>query len=146
MSVIIEGFMEKKVENYINSIQEHIRECVEELDEYSRDLPKLVNKDFRGVERDLQILIEAGIGIAKRLVKKQNKMIPVGAYENFQKLFDLKFITQDELKKWASIIGLRNILVHDYLNVDRKVIQAILEKKEYRFIRDFMEKHISALG
>ncbi len=137
--------MDKKIENYAQSIQEHIRECVEELDEYSRDLNKLVNKDFRCIERDLQILIEAGIGVAKRLVKKHNKAVAVGAYENFQKLFDLKLISQSELQKWEPIVGLRNILVHDYLNVDRNVLRAILEKKEYHLIEDFMKKHISSL-
>lgn len=145
MSVTIEGFMDKKNDSYVDAIQEHVRECVEELNEYSADLPKLVNKDFRAVERDLQILIEAGIGIAKRLVKKQNKIVPVGAYENFQKLGDLKFITSDELKKWEKIIGLRNVLVHDYLKVNREVIKTVLKKKEYLFIQDFVQKNLSEI-
>lgn len=145
MSAIIEGFMVQKNENYVDSIQDHIRECIEELNDYTSDLQKLNQKDFRGIERVLQILIEAGIGIAKRLVKKQNKLVPVGAYETFQKLCDLKYITPSELKKWESVIGLRNILVHDYLNINRNILRSILEKKEYSFIEDFMKKHISAL-
>ena len=137
--------MEKKTENYAKSIQEHIRECIEELDEYAEEISQLRKRDFRGIERDLQVLIEAGIGVAKRLVKKHHKLVPIGAYESFQKLSDLKIITKAELKQWESVIGLRNILVHDYLNVDRKILISILQKKEYKFIQGFVKNNITSL-
>jgi uncharacterized protein YutE (UPF0331/DUF86 family) len=39
-----------------------------------------------------------------------------------------------------SMVGCRNVLVHDYLNVDETIIQAIIMKKEYAYIAKIFAK------
>lgn len=36
------------------------------------------------------------------------------------------------------IVGFRNILVHDYLNIDDVVVSAIVRKREYVFLVDVL--------
>lgn len=147
MYFTIEGLMEKKADNYIASIQEHVKDCIYNLEDFSRrqGSSKFTAKDYYAIERLLQVLIEAGIGLAKQLVKSQKMPIQAKAYENFVKLCDLKIISEVELQKWKGIIGLRNILVHDYLNIDREILRTILKKKEYRLIEEFIKKSVSKL-
>ncbi len=40
-------------------------------------------------------------------------------------------------KDWNSIIGMRNALVHDYLNLDREKILQVVKDSRYRVLIDF---------
>jgi|APSaa5957512576_1039674.scaffolds.fasta_scaffold468880_1 uncharacterized protein YutE (UPF0331/DUF86 family) len=48
---------------------------------------------------------------------------------------------------WRKVVGLRNALVHDYLNIEPEVIESILRHHYYReliaFIRLSLEKNSS---
>ena len=52
--------------------------------------------------------------------------MPSDAYSVFEKLTELQLISPDDIKEWQRIIGMRNAIVHDYLNLDEKVIKAIV--------------------
>jgi len=54
-------------------------------------------------------------------------------------------IGEEELKNWRRMIGLRNVLVHDYLNVDPEVITSILENRYYEDIQRFVDKGCVAI-
>jgi uncharacterized protein YutE (UPF0331/DUF86 family) len=45
-------------------------------------------------------------------------------------------LTRNEHNKLTKIIGFRNILVHDYLNVDDTITMAIITKQDYLFSPD----------
>jgi uncharacterized protein YutE (UPF0331/DUF86 family) len=127
-------------DNYQASILEHIKQCLEELEELriistSRTWTRL---EYRAAERLLQILIEAAIGYAKQYLKRKMAQIPSDAYQAFEKLVDLQIITRLELATWKKIIGLRNVLVHDYLNLKRELIETIINQQEYQQIVDFI--------
>ena len=91
----------------------------------------------KGAERLLQTLVEACIGISKHWLKQQNKVLPVDAYSVFEKLMDLQLISMDDAQEWQRIIGMRNAIVHDYLNLDEKVIKAIIVNKMYLKLQAF---------
>ncbi len=44
------------------------------------------------------------------------------------------------------MIGFRNVLVHDYLNVDPAVVQALVDKGEYRSVTDMRDKLLGLLS
>jgi uncharacterized protein YutE (UPF0331/DUF86 family) len=39
------------------------------------------------------------------------------------------FISVDLREKWIRMVGFRNILIHDYLEVDRKIVYEILQNR-----------------
>lgn len=39
------------------------------------------------------------------------------------------YISVDLRERWIRMIGFRNILVHDYLEVDRKIVHDVLQNK-----------------
>ena len=55
----------------------------------------------------------------------------------FEKLNELQLISPDDIKEWQRIIGLRNAIVHDYLNLDEKVIKAIVVNQMYLTLKKF---------
>ncbi len=133
--------MAKEKNNYQASILEHTEQCIHKLDNFFTLLSKekLTDTDYLAIERLLQVLIEAGIGFAKQWLKHLGKPVHINAYENMQALCDLDLMDDKELTTWKSMIGLRNVLVHDYLNIDRNIIQAVLKQQAYHAVIQFIQ-------
>jgi len=127
---------------YKDAIQQHINESIEDLDDIYDILQQRswTRIERKGAERLLQTLVEACIGLSKHWLKQQNKVLPVDAYSVFEKLMDLQLISSDDAEEWQRIIGMRNAIVHDYLNLDEKVIKAIVVGKMYLKLESFALK------
>jgi len=52
--------------------------------------------------------------------------VPVSAYDAFKALAHANLIAASEVPAWNAIIGLRNRIVHDYMNVDIDQVIALL--------------------
>lgn len=129
-------------DNYLNAIEQHCLECMEDLDALSAiaSTRPFNRVERRAAERALQVLIEACIGTAKYWLKAEHKHLPLDAYESFAKLAELQKISLDELQQWRKVIGMRNALVHDYLTIDSELLQALLVGRSYCFLADFINK------
>jgi uncharacterized protein YutE (UPF0331/DUF86 family) len=125
--------------NYVDAIQEHVNESVEDLDSLHQILQKRswTRVERKGAERLLQILVESCIGIAKHWLKKQGKVLPSDAYSVFEKLTELQLFSPVDSLEWQKVIGMRNAIVHDYLNLDEKVIRAAVVNKMYIRLQNF---------
>lgn len=95
-----------------------------------------------GVLHALQVLIENAIGKSKILLKSAGKPVPVSAYDAFASLEQHGAINSQELHQWNSAIGLRNRIVHDYMNVDMQLVYELITNDRYRFIAAFLCKPI----
>jgi uncharacterized protein YutE (UPF0331/DUF86 family) len=91
-----------------------------------------------GVLHALQVLIENAIGKAKQLIKARNESVPVAAYDAFATLVRLGISEPAQLDAWGPIIGLRNRIVHDYMNLDMRIVLSLVERAEYDFVVDFL--------
>lgn len=91
-----------------------------------------------GVLHALQVLTENAIGKAKQLLKASDEPVPVSAYDAFASLARLGNIDQADLEQWNSAIGLRNRIVHDYMNVDMNLVLQLVSQKQYQFVTDFL--------
>lgn len=94
---------------------------------------------YRAAERNLQLLVEACIGIAKQTLKSLGRHTPPEARQVFAKL---KAEGQDHSQvPWNQVVGMRNALVHDYLNIDReRIIDIIRQGHHLALIRFAQEK------
>jgi len=129
---------------YLKEVIFHLHEYELELNELSQ-VDILNSRDYRATERLLQLLTEVSIGLAKHWLKSIKKESGSNAYQTFVALQDIGAISEIELVEWRKIIGLRNSLVHDYLNVDKSIIKTIVKNEKYQTLVLFSEKAVDVL-
>lgn len=93
-----------------------------------------------GVLHALQVLIENAIGKSKQILKSKGETVPVSAYNAFTALARLGYIQASELNSWNAIIGVRNRIVHEYMNIDMERILDMIKNEHYKFVVDFLMK------
>jgi len=117
------------------------RELLAMLDEVRLrliDQKALTALEQAGVLHALQVLTENAIGKAKLWIKKRHEAVPVSAYDAFSQLHRDKLITDEAMRNWTAAIGLRNRIVHDYLNVDMSVIESLIIEQKYQLQVQFL--------
>ncbi|WP_268244981.1 type VII toxin-antitoxin system HepT family RNase toxin [Oceanisphaera arctica] len=98
----------------------------------------------RAAERTLQVLIESCIGLAKHWAKKETGMASNEALTAFNRLVEKGVI--DKSTPWRKVIGLRNALVHDYLEVDPVIVHDVIAPDYHQALIEFARSGIKALG
>lgn len=94
------------------------------------------------VEYNLFIAINMMIDIATHIVVDNNMGSPETLGEAFNILNKEKYLNDEETKVYRNMVGLRNILSHEYINIDKKIIYSILKnnlvdiKKFVIFVND----------
>jgi uncharacterized protein YutE (UPF0331/DUF86 family) len=96
--------------------------------------------ELNGVLHALQVLVENSIGKSKQLLVLSGRPVPVSAYDCFEALAVLKIIATEQIDEWRSAIGLRNKIVHDYMNIDMELVKELVREKRYQFVTDFLLK------
>ena len=99
---------------------------------------KLSRLEQSGVLHAWQVLVENAIGKSKQLLKAAKEPVPISAYDSFDSLVRCGKVSQTDLEHWNSVIGLRNRIVHDYMNIDMKLVIQLIRDKQYLFISDFL--------
>lgn len=132
---------------YLAEAALHKQDYCQQLDELRADLAvaELRRRDYLAIERLLQILTELSIGLAKHCLKRYQQQTAADAYQTFTQLQQHGFITADELAQWRQIIGMRNGLVHDYLNIDVNIVRTIVAQGRYQALAEFCDKAIQFL-
>lgn len=103
-----------KVQNYYDELKSLSSIS---LDEY------LGNSIYRrAVERTLQLIVESATDINNMLLKMLGQKGAVDYYNSFINLAEQDIIPMDFALKIAPSTGLRNILVHEYEEIDDKVV------------------------
>lgn len=132
-------------ESYTLSMKQHLLVLKGELEALSEvDKERSLNQfEYRAAERTLQILIEACIGIAKQWSYGLSNIPPSDAYNAFERLTMLGQDISDV--KWRHIIGMRNALVHDYLNIDPLIVRTVIQREDYKPLLAFANSGLEAL-
>lgn len=95
-----------------------------------------------GILHALQVLTENAIGKAKHMLKADGEPVPVSAYDAFASLARRGAVPAEELAKWNNAIGIRNRIVHDYMNIDMNVVFDLVREAKYRFVAEFLLRPI----
>jgi len=131
---------------YLFSMQEHLAELHSELKGLTEIMQQrdLSRYEYRAAERTLQILIEACIGIAKHWNYATNNTAPADAYSAFESLSQQG--EQIDTLEWRKIIGMRNALVHDYLNIEPEIIRWAIKSATYNKLFKFADNGLLELS
>jgi len=132
---------------YIFSMQEQLERLESELNGLNAIIVQrpLNRYEYRAAERTLQLLIESCIGIAKHWSYALTKTASADAYNAFEKLTQAG-VEEVEPIKWRKIIGMRNALVHDYLNIEPEIIRVVIKQSNYQALFQFAKRGILALS
>lgn len=128
-----------------------VRKRLTILDKNFKNIPeKEFVKDERvnaAAERHLQVAIQACIDIANHIVASLGIERPMkDTAEVFSSLEQEKFIPKRFVETMTKMTGYRNVLVHDYLEVDRHITYQNIQKrlpdlsKFAKYIEEFIEK------
>lgn len=116
---------------------EILRKRMNKLDGYLKVLRRLQRYEreeflsepehYGSAERFLHLSIEALLDMGNHVIADENMGV-VDWYSDVPKLFAGKgFISSDLCEKWIRMIGFRNTLVHEYIDIDRAIVFEILQ-------------------
>lgn len=133
---------------YFGTIQQNAETYQSELDQLKQILSErdLSNFEYRAAERCLQASACLAIGIAKHWAKSLAGTSPSDAYSAFELLSQYQHLSLEQLANWRKVIGLRNALVHDYLNIDPGIVRSVIAQGYYQQIFEFVALGIKALN
>ncbi|MCF6463977.1 type VII toxin-antitoxin system HepT family RNase toxin [Clostridium sp. Cult1] len=126
----------------ISLINEKLREMEKNL-VFLKQASYKVSKDnikddiirYWGIERGLQILIESVIDIANIIISSNDIEKPLTYRETILEMSRIGIVPKVFAEELSKMAGFRNILVHDYAEVDEGIILEVLDKK----LDDFIE-------
>lgn len=127
--------MENKavVINKFNTIEKCINRINEEYENNSQNL-----EDYRKMDMivlNLQRACEAVLDLAMYVVSTRKLGLPQNKRETFKLLEESNIIDSKMSKNMQGMVGFRNIAVHDYKEIDDKILQDVIENH----LNDLME-------
>jgi len=116
---------------------EIIRKRMNRLDGYLTVLKKSQKYSFEefnadperygSAERFLHLAIEALIDMGNHVIA-ESELGVVNWYSDIPKIMaEKEFISSALEEKWIRMIGFRNTLVHEYIDIDRKIVYDVLQ-------------------
>ncbi len=119
----------------LHSIKNNL-DYLQNIKEYSRE-EFSSNPDIHyRFERALHLVLEAVIVTSNHLIAEKNLKTPSTNREIFEVLADNNLLNQKLAASLKEMAGFRNILVHDYLELDRKkeyeiIIESLVDIKQF---------------
>lgn len=107
-----------------------IETCVQELRTLAK--PEYIDSDVREerfVVHTLQLAIQAALDIASHVVSDRRLGEPRTNRELFELLARTGWMTRELTEAMRAMAGFRNVVVHGYDSVDRRVVRDIVEHK-----------------
>ena len=86
-----------------------------------------MRSEFAGIERNLEVAAQCCLDIANRIISLEAARKPRDYYEGIIRLGEIGVLPADFARHFAPIAGFRNILVHEYLDLDWDEIYANLQ-------------------
>jgi len=116
---------------------EVLRKRLNKLDEYLACLYRIRNysyndfvadpEHYASAERFLHLAIEALIDMGNHVIADLDMGI-VNTYSDIPSIIAEKgFMSAAMKEQWIQMIGFRNTLVHDYIDIDRAIVYAVLQ-------------------
>ena len=117
--------MNDVVLNKIAIIERCIKRIHEEYENNPKNLQNYTKQD--SIILNIQRACEACIDLAMHLVAKKKLGVPQTSRDAFDLLYKNNMIDQKLRGQLVSMVGFRNIAVHNYQDVEVEIIQKIIE-------------------
>lgn len=131
---------------YEQALIRHQQKMLRILDEYSiEDSNTWTERDFLAIQRALQVYIESFIGLARYFVQQKYQLSLSQSREALDELKTRGDLMPQQHEQVLKIIGFRNVLVHDYLDINDGIVQAVVTKKHYAVMEDLVLEWRKAL-
>ena len=133
----------QKIIEKLENFQEHMK-YLYQLEKEAKNQELFLNDFhlFGSTERYLQLSVQSIVDICHLIVIDLDLKRPQDNYEAISILFEKKVISENLAQNITKMLGLRNILVHEYGKIDRKLIYEIL-KNRLEDLEDFKEQIIN---
>jgi uncharacterized protein YutE (UPF0331/DUF86 family) len=116
---------------------EILRKRLNKLDDYLSILAELGQTElaafkiepqlYGSAERFLHLAIETVLDMGSHLIADENLGV-VNHYSDIPVILaDNGLIPAELARRWVRMVGFRNILVHDYLDIDREIVYQVLQ-------------------
>ncbi|MBN1996190.1 DUF86 domain-containing protein [candidate division KSB1 bacterium] len=116
------------MKNEFNGIERRLDELSERLARLE-PLKKKTQNDILAdpylvdiIERNLEVIIQCCIDICNRIISLQDAVKPRDYYESIIRLGEIGILPLDFAQKFAPITGFRNVLIHEYLEIDWDIV------------------------
>ena len=110
-----------------------IRKCVAELEMIrgTHSKEKFLTDELvkAAAERNMQVAIQSVLDICNHIVADMKLEVPDEEKQAFRILAAHKIIPQNLAKTLSAMAGMRNILVHEYLDVDHDRLYSVMKKQ-----------------
>ncbi len=116
------------IENKISAIKKYLKI----LENYKKYSLESIKKDIniRGsLERYLYLVSQATIDLAEAVIAYKELRKPTTMAESFYILEENNIINQKMLDKLVKMTGFRNVMVHDYEDIDYDIVYDVLQNK-----------------
>lgn len=114
---------------------------LEQIQEYGEVSPETYRADWktqRIVERTLQLMIELCVDIGNHIISEKELPVPVSYASTFEILEKAGLISGDLARTMVQMSKFRNILVHQYTEIDEAIVVDILHnrREDFTLFRD----------
>lgn len=124
---------------YEQALIRHQQKMLRLLDEYSReDANAWTERDYLAIQRALQVYIESFIGMARYFIQQKYQLTVSQSREALDELKSRGDLSLQQHEDLMKIIGFRNVLVHDYLEVNDAIVRAVVGKRLYAALEDLI--------
>ena len=112
----------KRLQDILDAIKAIERYAVSSYEEFIADPER-----YGSAERFLHLAIEAIIDMGNHVIAHLDLGV-VNWYRDIPSILSEKGYVNPSLKeKWIRMIGFRNTLVHEYIDIDRKIVYEVLQ-------------------
>ena len=131
----------------LQTIEEYRKELAELLKKTSDEEFFSSSEKLHVAERLVQLIVDGMIDINQHFIRELKLELSDDLQGTFAALGENKIIPQEFAEKIAPVVGVRNILVHQYEKLDKEVFVKNLRKhfsgfEKYRqYIVAYLEKH-----
>lgn len=110
----------------LNKLDEYLS-ILEQLQKYNQEKFLENPEHYGSAERFLHLSIEAVTDIGNHIIA-DDKLGVVNWYSDIPFILEERNIISQELReKWIKMIGFRNTLVHEYIDIDRTIVYDVLQ-------------------